>query len=104
MSAWDHVPAHLVPCGPAAPRRHEPAAEPLTFGTPPSPTTELRPPPRAMIRQAGVHGTELHARDGATTIILPLDEDQLLGLVDEAMSGLFRARAGRRNQRRLTHG
>ena len=61
-----------------------------------------QPPARAMIRQAGVYGAELHAREGDTTIILPLDEDQLLGLIDEAMSGLRRARAGRRHQRSAT--
>ena len=97
MTARDWLPAHLVPPG-----EHGDIGR-LTFGTPASPATEL-PPARAMIRQAGVYGAELHAREGGVTIILPLDEDQLLGLIDEAMSGLHRARAGRRNQRRETHG
>lgn len=96
MTARDWLPAHLVPPG----ELHGDFGR-LTFGTPPSPETRLEPA-RAMIRQAGVYGAELHARDGATTIILPLDEDQLLGLIDEAMSGLRRARAGRRHQRSAT--
>lgn len=111
MTAWDHLPAHLVPAGLYGATETRGAlgaggagGRGLTFGTPASPETRLAPPAIATVRQAGAYGSELYARapDGAP-FTLPLGEDQLLRLVDEAVAGLRRIHAERRiNERRST--
>lgn len=100
MTARDWLPAHLVPPG----ELHGDFGR-LTFGTPLSPSVILRPPAIVTVRQIEAYGSELYVRapDGAP-IILSLNEDQLLRLADEVVSGLRRAHAERRiNERRDHH-
>ena len=105
MSAYDHLPAHLVPC------------HPLTIGTPPSPETAVdwpqcpaaahrfhngtclrcgvtgpQPAPIVTIRQAGPHGSELYVRtgDGSQILTIPLTYGLLINLLEDATAGLRR--------------
>ena len=87
MTAWDRLPAHLVPAG----ELHGDFGR-LTFGTPASPERRVSPPPIVTIRPAGPHASELYVRtgDGAQLVVVPLSYGLLINLLEDATAALRR--------------
>lgn len=92
MTAWDHLPAHLLPAysDPDTLYQQRPARV-LTFGTPPSPETRVTPPPIVTIRQAGERGAELYVCTSAgARFVVPLSWGHLSNLAADAVAAMIR--------------